>query len=350
VTTNHLRVFPDALLAEAPADLPVEALEAALASHRLCFPPDPLDRTLTLRHMLDNHLGGRRRLRYGTLANYLRGATLATSSGQQLVLGGQTVKNVTGYALSQLVIGAKGRYGAVAALTLSLRPLPSARQAMLWGFPSVGQACAAANATLQAGLQPNALALLDAAPQAQVADALVTTPQGALLLAEFDGHPEALRRHFAQVSVVAERQQGTRLYEAVDNDGIAACWRAWEQLELRVSATNAPSVDLLLPRRSLAPFVARARAVAQAYRMQLLIWGDVGVGNLHPTLFDAVRPAEAYTAALLIWRAAQELGGVAGGERGNALIADALRRDAHANEVLAAAVAHALPASPYTEL
>jgi glycolate oxidase len=333
VNATQPTVDPRALLTIAPATMTCAQLGESLALHRLCFPPDPLDRTTTLSELLARNGGGRRRLRYGRLSSYLRGLTIRTPAGAELALGGITVKNVTGYALPALLAGAEGGFGEPTSLTLTLRPLPQARRAWLLRFPSLEAASACADALLRARAQPNCLALLDRSAQELVAtDLPLDSRAEAWLLVELDGHPTSITRQLTQLDAVARAQGGRLELDAADDAALAACWRPWEALAARQRAgQGALWLDLSLPREQVVAFTKRTHAIATAYRLRLALWGDLGLGAMHAALIHQAggeRAEEARTAALLIWRAALALGGAEGGEYGNPAIADALARAA----------------------
>jgi glycolate oxidase len=335
------------MLVVAAGSLSYAALDAALAPHKLCFLPDPLDQATPLGALLARNMGGRRRLRYGTMASYVRGLTLRTRTRRRLELGGTTVKNVTGYALHGLLAGADGWHGQVERLALTLRALPQARAGRLLAFQAVEDACACADEALRVGMQPNCLALLDQPAQELVAPALPVGAAGALLFAEFDGHPLAVERELSRLEMIAARHAGQVVLDASDGAALASCWRPWEMLEhILHDGEETICLDLTLPREQLVAFVSRGRALAQAYGLRLVLWGDAGLGNLHPALCwqagGAARANEARLAALLLWRAAATLGGQAAGERGNPALRAAL---AHSGDFQVAALRARLAAA-----
>lgn len=121
----------DALVAYEPADLVVTAqagmtfgaLQAALFEHGQWLPLDaPPDATLG--GLLATDRSGPRRLGYGTLRDMLLGLTVVNGDGVARKSGGRVVKNVTGYALEKLHLGALGTLGVITECTFKLRPRP----------------------------------------------------------------------------------------------------------------------------------------------------------------------------------------------------------------------------------
>lgn len=121
----------DKLVAYEPADLVVTAqagmtfgaLQAALFEHGQWLPIDaPPDATLG--GLLATDRSGPRRLGYGTLRDMLLGLTVVNGDGVARKSGGRVVKNVTGYALEKLHLGALGTLGVITECTFKLRPRP----------------------------------------------------------------------------------------------------------------------------------------------------------------------------------------------------------------------------------
>jgi len=69
---------------------------------------------------------GLERLRHGPLRHHLLGARLALPNGHVVKSGSRLVKNVTGYDLHRLAVGARGSTGIVVEASLRLAPLPRA--------------------------------------------------------------------------------------------------------------------------------------------------------------------------------------------------------------------------------
>ncbi|MCK6471261.1 MAG: FAD-binding oxidoreductase [Planctomycetes bacterium] len=121
----------DKLVAYEPADLVVTAqagmtfgeLQAALFEHGQWLPLDAPPEA-TLGGLLATDRSGPRRLGYGTLRDMLLGLTVVNGDGIARKSGGRVVKNVTGYALEKLHLGALGTLGVITECTFKLRPRP----------------------------------------------------------------------------------------------------------------------------------------------------------------------------------------------------------------------------------
>jgi glycolate oxidase FAD binding subunit len=78
----------------------------------------------TLGGSLATNVSGPRRYGFGTLRDYVIGMTIVNDEGHEAKAGGRVVKNVAGYDLPKLHVGALGTLGIITQVTLKLRPLP----------------------------------------------------------------------------------------------------------------------------------------------------------------------------------------------------------------------------------
>jgi glycolate oxidase FAD binding subunit len=98
----------------------------------------------------------------GPVRDHLLGLDVVTADGRVVSTGGRVVKNVAGYDLTRLQVGAHGAFGVLVRLHLRLRALPRADQTLLLEG-SREDLSRAAEEVREAGLQPAALELLSPA-------------------------------------------------------------------------------------------------------------------------------------------------------------------------------------------
>jgi glycolate oxidase FAD binding subunit len=107
------------------AGIPLDALRRLLATEGQRLPVDvPRPESATLGGALAVNASGPRRLGFGTLRDYVIGISTVNDDGQETKAGGRVVKNVAGYDLCKLHVGALGTLGIISQVTLKLRPLP----------------------------------------------------------------------------------------------------------------------------------------------------------------------------------------------------------------------------------
>ena len=103
-------------------------LQERLATEQQRLPVDvPQPERATLGGALATNVSGPRRYAFGTLRDYVIGITVVNDDGQETKAGGRVVKNVAGYDLPKLHIGALGTLGIITQVTLKVRPLPEAQ-------------------------------------------------------------------------------------------------------------------------------------------------------------------------------------------------------------------------------
>ena len=116
------------------AGITVAALQALLAAENQRLPIDvPRPERATLGGVLAVNVSGPRRLGFGTLRDYVIGISTVNDEGQEVKAGGRVVKNVAGYDLCKLHIGALGTLGIISQVTLKLRPLPESKALVTFG-------------------------------------------------------------------------------------------------------------------------------------------------------------------------------------------------------------------------
>jgi glycolate oxidase FAD binding subunit len=105
------------------------ALQSTLAQHGQFVALDPLwpDRA-TVGGIVATNDSGALRLRYGGLRDLIIGMTIVLADGTVARTGGKVVKNVAGYDLHKLMIGAFGTLGVITSVNFRLHSVPQCTQ------------------------------------------------------------------------------------------------------------------------------------------------------------------------------------------------------------------------------
>jgi glycolate oxidase FAD binding subunit len=107
------------------AGISIRRLQEITAAENLRLPIDvPLADRATLGGAIATNASGPRRYGFGTLRDYVIGISVINDEGQETKAGGRVVKNVAGYDLCKLHVGALGTLGVISQVTLKLKPLP----------------------------------------------------------------------------------------------------------------------------------------------------------------------------------------------------------------------------------
>src|SRR5262249_30110951 len=143
----------DRVLAHEPEDLTLsvecgarlDALDAILRPYRQFIPLDPAPpETSPIGGLIATGAAGPYRARYGTMRDLLVGLTVVRANGIIVKGGGRVVKNVTGYDIPKLHVGALGTLGVVVEAHLRLYPRPAEERTWVFGFASAEAALEAA--------------------------------------------------------------------------------------------------------------------------------------------------------------------------------------------------------------
>lgn len=125
-----LQYEPSELVVRVRAGTPLVELEALLDQHGQCLPFEPPrlgpPGTGTVGGMVATALAGPARAAVGGVRDYVLGASVINGRGQWLHFGGQVMKNVAGYDVSRLMVGAMGILGVLSDVSIKVLPRPVA--------------------------------------------------------------------------------------------------------------------------------------------------------------------------------------------------------------------------------
>ena len=119
---------PKELVLTARAGTPLTEIEALLAEHKqmLAYEPPHFGGQATLGGSIAAGLSGPRRPYAGAARDFVLGVRTIDGTGQPLRFGGQVIKNVAGYDVSRLMVGALGTLGLLTEVSLKVLPKPAA--------------------------------------------------------------------------------------------------------------------------------------------------------------------------------------------------------------------------------
>src|ERR1051325_6053059 len=138
------------------------AIADAAAAVGLFYPPDPGSMKIsTIGGNVAENSGGLGGLKYGITRNYVMGLEVVLPNGEGLWTGNKCVKDVAGYSLKDLFIGAEGTLGVITKVLLRLIPRPAAKKTMVATFAQMDQAAQAISAIIAAQIIPCTLEFLD---------------------------------------------------------------------------------------------------------------------------------------------------------------------------------------------
>lgn len=133
---------PSELVVTAGAGTPLAELEALLAQHGQCLPFEPPhfgwsgtgagQGPATVGGMVASGLAGPARASVGGVRDYVLGLKMLNGKGEHLTFGGQVIKNVAGYDVSRLMVGAMGTLGLITEVSLKVLPVAPAEATLVF--------------------------------------------------------------------------------------------------------------------------------------------------------------------------------------------------------------------------
>jgi glycolate oxidase FAD binding subunit len=128
---------PSELVVTVGSGTPLAELEALLAEQGQCLAFEPPHFAWSQPHaqepsvatvggMVAAGLAGPSRASVGGVRDYVLGVKLINGLGQHLTFGGQVMKNVAGYDVSRLMVGARGTLGLLTEISLKVLPVAPA--------------------------------------------------------------------------------------------------------------------------------------------------------------------------------------------------------------------------------
>jgi glycolate oxidase len=301
------------------------AFKAAVAAEGLFYAPDPASYEIcSIGGNLGTNAGGLCCVKYGQTRDAVLGLEVVLASGTTIRTGGRNIKDVAGYALTQLFVGSQGTLGLITEATLRLRPAPPPRSTLIAFFPTLTAAGEAVAAMTAAGLQPVTLELMDRFTIAAVDDwhnLGLDREAAAMLLVESDLPEGAATVDMDRAEAACERAGASSVIRATDpqeaewlRQGRRMAYRALERLGI------ARMEDVGVPRSRIPELVEAIERIGTERGVRIGTFGHAGDGNLHPTfVFDRDDPrAEELTEATRadLYRAAIALGGTITAEHG----------------------------------
>lgn len=322
--TRILELSPAERLAVVEAGVVTADLDRAVRAHGLMYAPDPSSYEIsTIGGNLATNAGGLRCVKYGVTRDSTLGLEVVLADGRVIRTGRRTVKGVTGYDLTGLLVGSEGTLGVITSATVRLRPVPPGPPVTVAApFGSLTAAAEAVAAIVGAGVDVSLLELLDRATLVAIDDWKhigLESGTRAMLIAQCDGP----LRHEAARQVAGHCGAASAAEVAVSEDEAEAAML----LDLRRLAYPATErlgaclvEDVGVPVPALAAMIDRIEAVCAAHGVQIATVAHAGDGNLHPVfVYDRGLPGPppaVWAAADEVFTAALALGGTLTGEHG----------------------------------
>jgi len=298
-------------------------LHRAVENEGLFYPPDANSlSSCALGGNVAENAGGPRAFKYGVTREYVLGLEAFLIGGQRLRVGRRTVKGVTGYDVTALLVGSEGTLAVFGDITLRLIPRPPAVMTLMALFSDVRGAARAVGAMISQGLVPRCLELLDSATLQAIRAAgnPLDPAAGAMLLIEVDGEARACEQQAERVAGVCEDVKAREVLVAQDAAQRDRLWAARREMSSAVRRLTRYklSEDVVVPRQAMTELLERVERTSAERKIRTLTYGHAGDGNLHVNfLWDDEAELPAVEACIeQLFRTVVELRGTLTGEHG----------------------------------
>ncbi len=269
-----------------------------LAKYSLFFPPDPASMAIsTMGGNVAENAGGPRAVKYGVMKDYLLGVEVVLASGEVMMTGSRTMKNVTGYNLTQLFCGSEGTLGLITQIIVKLLPLPETRRTLQVAYKHLEDAGTTASRIFDMGIVPVAFELLDNVFVNIIEDySHIGLPReaGALLLIEVDGPEIAVESQAQQINKLCQKLGAIQIKVAKSSEENDEIWKARRsaygaEAQLRPTAI---AEDCTVPVGQLVSMLHEVAKIAKKYDLLIPVVAHAGDGNLHPQILTDIRDKE----------------------------------------------------------
>ncbi|WP_130735637.1 FAD-binding oxidoreductase [Flavobacterium sp. J27] len=267
-----------------------QVLKDAVAEKGLFYPVDPssLGSCFIGGNIAENS-GGARAVKYGVTKDYVLNLEVVLPNGEIIWTGANTLKNSTGYNLTQLMVGSEGTLGIITKIVLKLIPKVTHNILMLVPFYKADQACEAVSAIFRAGIVPSALEFMerDAIDWTMKYVDGVSVPIKeeiqAHLLIEVDGnYPEVLFQEAEKITTVLEQFEIDEVLFADTEDQKNALWKLRRAVGEAVKSNSVyKEEDTVVPRYALPVLLKGVKDAGRKYGFHTVCYGHAGDGNLH---------------------------------------------------------------------
>lgn len=173
----------------------------------------PFASKATIGGILSTNSTGPRRLLYGAVRDLVIGIKVVHPGGMISKGGGKVVKNVAGYDMNKLYLGALGTLGIIVEANFKLRPLPRMEKTLWAAFSSLAAASEAVTRILKSELCPSFLELFNHSASTLLSQTVqVQIPENTFTLAMgVDEVPEAVERQINQAERFCKEKGTTKI-------------------------------------------------------------------------------------------------------------------------------------------
>lgn len=311
-----------------------QVFQDAVKAKGLMYPPDPASRgSCFIGGNVSENSGGPKAVKYGVTKDYVLNLEVVLTNGEVIWTGANTLKNSTGYNITQLMVGSEGTLGIITKIVMRLIPHPTNDLLMLVPFRSAEKACEAVSAIFRAGIVPSGMefmerdAILYAMEFIGEAPVALGEDEEAHLLIEVDGNDvDALMADCENIVGVVERFGCGEVLFAEDQAKKDQLWKLRRRVGEAVKAQSIyKEEDTVVPRYQLPALLKAVKEIGKLYGFRSVCFGHAGDGNLHVNILRDEMCEEDWNKTVKLgirelFGCVKSLGGTISGEHGIGLV------------------------------
>lgn len=309
-------------------------LQQALEPLGFLYGPDPSSwGSSFIGGNIATNAGGLRAVKYGVTSASVLNLEVVLPNGDIIWTGANTLKNSTGYNLTQLFIGSEGTLGIVTKAVLKIIPKPKTDITILIPFHNLEDSAKAVTDIFKNGLFPCSLELMERnaleQAMAHLEDNSIPLQENvqAHLLVSFDGESqEELMPLIEKTISVLENYTTEEIYFADNEMDKSRLWQMRRKIAEIVKANGYTiEEDTVVPRAKLPDLINFVHQLALKNNLKAVCYGHAGDGNLH-IRFNHFQYKNSYNNPFIqailydLFQYIYSLGGTISGEHGIGLI------------------------------
>ena len=310
-----------------------EEFQNEISKYGLFYPPDPASKgSCTLGGNISLNAGGPRAVKYGVTSNFVLNLEVVLPDGQIIWTGANTLKNATGYNITQLMVGSEGTLGIVTKAVLKLLSLPKKNILMLVPFSKIESACKVVSQIFFNGIFPSCIEFMEKSSielvkRYNLCEIPFCIKHDAYLLIELDGNNiDVLFKNAENLNTIFCKYDCGEVLFAESEFEKNKLWSVRRNIAIAVkSFSTYKEEDTVVPRDKLPELIRGVKAIGKKYNFKSVCYGHAGDGNLHVNILkDNLSNYEWNTIIKKgireIFKLCVSLGGTISGEHGIGLV------------------------------
>jgi len=238
----------------------------------------PYSEQATIGGIIAANSSGPRRYLYGSARDLLLGLKAVSPNGDVVAFGGKTVKNVSGYDMTKLMIGSWGALGVITEITTKLLPLPEASATLLVSFGDLAKAGSLTRKILHSVLLPSAMELMDGRAAGRLGE-----KARYLVAFSLEGVREAVDRQVAEIGDIAKKE-GAVDTKVLWGEEDRIFWRRVRDFALDSAASIILRSNFVISKQ--VEILGNYEKMAQAAGVDCALIGHAGNGILTSYILD----------------------------------------------------------------